>query len=102
MKCNSSCFRPAPPARRLSIENQRFDKEDQPEPDSPIEKKQPEDETFDDDISKLSFKEKMTLFKKKNIIGTPTLAVAKPNRSRLTQVFSVEIIDNHFYVFVSF
>ncbi|CAF1063837.1 unnamed protein product [Adineta ricciae] len=84
---------PAPPARRLSIENQRFEKEDQPEVDSPTEKKQPEDETFDDDISKLSFKEKMTLFKKKNIIGTPTLAVAKPNRSRLTQPITAEEVQ---------
>ncbi|CAF4454623.1 unnamed protein product, partial [Adineta steineri] len=48
-----------------------------------LQEKKPEDATYDDDISKLSFKEKMILFnKKKNLGGLPS---SKPARSRLTQ-----------------
>jgi hypothetical protein len=46
-----------------------------------------ENETFDDDISKLSFKEKMTLFNKTKTIGLTPTSSLKNNRNRLTQVF---------------
>lgn len=49
--------------------------------------KKSDNETFDDEVSKLSFKEKMTLFNKnKANLLTPTSSIKK-NRSRLTQVF---------------
>ncbi|UJR20854.1 hypothetical protein I4U23_023964 [Adineta vaga] len=88
---------PTPSVRRLSDESQRLEKENrlqsQEKTDSPPETRKIDDETYDDDISKLSFKEKMSLFKTKNIIGTPTLAVAKPNRSRLTQPITAEEVQ---------
>jgi len=46
-----------------------------------------ENETFDDDISKLSFKEKMILFNKKKPTGLTPTSSLKNNRNRLTQVF---------------
>lgn len=45
-----------------------------------------ENETFDDDISKLSFKEKMTLFNKKKPAGLTPTSSLKNNRNRQTQV----------------
>jgi hypothetical protein len=45
-----------------------------------------ENETYDDDISKLSFKEKMTLFNKNKTIGLAPTSSLKNNRNRLTQV----------------
>jgi hypothetical protein len=49
-----------------------------------------ENEPFDDDISKLSFKEKMTLFNKKKATGLTPTSSLKNNRNRLTQVFVQE------------
>ena len=43
-------------------------------------------EVFDDDTSKLSFKEKMVLFNKKKNNNSTTSSSSKTNRSRLTQV----------------
>lgn len=43
--------------------------------------------TFDDDISKLSFKEKMTLFNKKKPSGLTPRSSLNSDRNRLTQVF---------------
>lgn len=45
-------------------------------------------EVFDDATSKLSFKEKMTLFNKKKHLGSGPPSTLKTNRNRLTQVFS--------------
>lgn len=45
-----------------------------------------DNETFDDDISKLSFKEKMTLFNKKKPAGLTPTSSLKNNRNRQTQV----------------
>ena len=45
-------------------------------------------EIFDDATSKLSFKEKMTLFNKKKTLGSSPSSNLKTNRNRLTQVFS--------------
>lgn len=47
-----------------------------------------EENSFDDDTSKLSFKEKMTLFNKKNSKGLTSSHSLKHNRNRLTQVKS--------------
>ena len=44
-------------------------------------------EIFDDDTSKLTFKEKMILFNKKKNHGLNTSSTLKSSRSRLTQVF---------------
>ncbi len=46
-----------------------------------------ENETFDDDTSKLSFKEKMILFNKNKPTGLTPTSSLKNNRNRLTQVF---------------
>jgi len=46
-----------------------------------------EKETFDDDTSKLSFREKMILFNKNKPQGLTPTSSLKSNRSRLTQVF---------------
>jgi hypothetical protein len=53
--------------------------------DSPFE---PTDSTeiFDDDTSKLSFKDKMTMFNQKKKLETATSPQIKGNRNRLTQV----------------
>lgn len=47
-----------------------------------------ENETFDDDISKLSFKEKMILFNKNKTMGLTPTSSLKNNRNRLTQVLT--------------
>lgn len=49
-----------------------------------------ENEAFDDDTSKLSFKEKMTLFNKSKIMGLAPTSSLKNNRNRLTQVAAGE------------
>jgi hypothetical protein len=80
----------APIAKKYTNGNQHSHADDihlthQNKENSP--EKKPEDETFDDDISKLSFKEKMILFNKKKNMGLTPTSSLKNNRSRLTQVF---------------
>ncbi|CAF0986323.1 unnamed protein product [Rotaria sp. Silwood1] len=55
--------------------------------------KKTENETFDDDISKLSFKEKMTLFDKKKPMGLAPTSSLKNNRIRLTQPITAEEVQ---------
>lgn len=50
-------------------------------------------DVFDDDTSKLSFKEKMTLFNQKKSMTSS--ASAKANRNRLTQVKRKRKKENH-------
>jgi hypothetical protein len=79
----------SPPFRRKSTtEEQRLKVENIISPpeidDTSTENKS---EVFDDDTSKLTFKEKMILFNKKKNIGLGTSSSLKTSRSRLTQVF---------------
>jgi hypothetical protein len=60
--------------------------------------KSDEKESYDDDTSKLSFKEKMTLFNKNKSIGLAPTSSFKNNRNRLTQV----IARRHFLIENSF
>jgi hypothetical protein len=48
--------------------------------------KKTENDGFDDDTSKLTFKEKMILFNKKKSIGLTPTSSLRNNRNRLTQV----------------
>ncbi len=52
-----------------------------------IEQSENKPEIFDDDTSKLTFKEKMILFNKKKNNGLNTSSTLKTSRNRLTQVF---------------
>jgi hypothetical protein len=82
----SSSFLPdkinSPPLRRRSQGKKQELKTEIDE--SSIETKP---EVFDDDTSKLTFKEKMILFNKKKNLGSSTSSSLKANRNRLTQVF---------------
>lgn len=49
-------------------------------------------EIFDDATSKLSFKEKMTMFNKKKPFGSGPSSNLKANRNRLTQVYSFHMV----------
>ncbi|CAF2819700.1 unnamed protein product [Rotaria sp. Silwood2] len=55
--------------------------------------KKTENDTFDDDISKLSFKEKMTLFDKNKSAGLAPTSSSKNNRIRLTQPITAEEVQ---------
>ena len=55
--------------------------------DEMLSEKKNENDTFDDEISKLSFKEKMSLFNKNETIKLVPTSSLKCHRNRLTQVF---------------
>ncbi|CAF1131336.1 unnamed protein product [Adineta steineri] len=81
--------------KKSTNENQSSEKENilvtPQQTNEDLQEKKPEDATYDDDISKLSFKEKMILFnKKKNLGGLPS---SKPTRSRLTQPITAEEVQ---------
>lgn len=75
--------------KRYAGGNQRSKTENllpsQPSPENSPEKTT-EDNVYDDDTSKMTFKEKMILFNKKNAHGLAPSSSLKHNRNRLTQV----------------
>jgi hypothetical protein len=54
-------------------------------------------EVFNDDTSKLTFKEKMILFNKKKNLGSTSASSLKTSRNRLTQVFYSQTYIHSFY-----
>ncbi|CAM4895290.1 unnamed protein product [Rotaria socialis] len=61
--------------------------------ESSSDKKTDNEAAFDDEISKLSFKEKMTLFNKKKPAGLTPTSSLKKNRNRLTQPITAEEVQ---------
>jgi hypothetical protein len=94
-KISFSFLSSSPITKKYTNGNQNSQIEDQTT-EIPSEKK-PENESFDDDISKLSFKEKMTLFNKKKSIGLTPTSSLKTNRNRLTQVFFIDKSQPKFF-----